>query len=163
MWNSLSDDEFYIDVFEKQFKEIDFSGLKGAESITQKAENIQIMIDFLGNSVYETDLNHIEAVEILQNNYEHINRFVTLIYEWTIFQSGNHIQSKKHMELGSSDIMPTADTYGNIGTQNKTNIIDFYSKSRPELKVEKAVRSKSNFRILGNNDDRDNPDNESSK
>ena len=58
------------------------------------------MIEFLGNSVYEIDLSHIEAVEILQENYDHIHRFVKLIYEWTLFQTGNHQSiGKKHIDL----------------------------------------------------------------
>lgn len=109
------------------------------------------MIEFLGNSVYEIDLSHIEAVEILQENYDHIHRFVKLIYEWTLFQTGNHQSiGKKHIDLWNSEFMPTVDTYGNInnGTQSKTDIIDFYNRARPELKIDCNPQGPSKFRIL---------------
>lgn len=150
----MADDEFYISVFETEFDEIDFSTLHGAETAEQKAQNLQIMIDFLGNSVYEIDLSHIEATEILQGNYDHINRFIKLLYEWTLFQTGNiNTMCKKPTDLGNSDCMPTVDTYGNINnrTQNKTNIID-YSKARPELNIAGNSQTTSKFRILSNNE-----------
>ena len=127
----------------------------GAKSVEQKAENLQIMIDFLGNSVYETDLSHIESTEILEGNYNHINRFVKLLYEWIIFQTGyvNPVP-KKQKEMGNSDCMPTSDTYGNLnsGIHNKSNIIDFYGKARPELNVDLDPKNTSKFRILSSNE-----------
>lgn len=117
------------------------------------------MIDFLGSSVYEIDLSHIEGREILQGNYDHIQRFVKLLYEWTLFQTGNvNTHTKKHLELGNSDCMPTVDTYGNInsGTQNKTDIIDFYQKAKPELILQLNSQPTSKFRILSNNDELEN-------
>lgn len=117
------------------------------------------MIEFLGNSVYEIDLSHIEAVEILQENYEHIHRFVKLIYEWTVFQTGNHQSiGKKHIDLCNSEFMPTVDTYGNIntGTQSKTDIIDFYNRAKPELKIDCNPQGMSKFRILSSKQNSDN-------
>lgn len=129
--------------------------MKGAETIEQKTENLQIMIDFLGSSVYEIDLSHIEGREILQGNYDHIQRFVKLLYEWTLFQTGNvNTHAKKQLDLGNSGWMPTIDTYGNInsGAQNKTDIIDFYQKAKPELILQLNSQPTSKFRILSNND-----------
>jgi hypothetical protein len=61
------------------------------------------MIDFLGNSVYEIDLSHIDAQEMLQGNYDHIYRFVKLLNEWTLFQTGNvNGYTKKQLDLGNS-------------------------------------------------------------
>jgi hypothetical protein len=58
------------------------------------------MIEFLGNSVYEIDLSHIEALEIMNENYDHIHRFIKLIYEWTLFHTGKHLSGgKKRVEL----------------------------------------------------------------
>ena len=117
------------------------------------------MIEFLGNSVYEIDLSHIEAIEILQENFEHIHRFVKLIYEWTLFQTGNHqLVGKKHIDLWSSEFMPTIDTYGNMnsGTQSKTDIIDFYNRVKPELKIDWNPQGTSKFRILSSYQNRDN-------
>ena len=44
----------------------------------------------------------------------------------------------KQVELCNSGFMPTVDSNGNINktNHNKTNIIDFYSKARPELKID---------------------------
>jgi len=132
--SKLADDEFYIEIFERQFKEVDFSGLKGAESAEQKAENLQIMIDFLGNSVYEIDLSHIEAVEIIHGNFEHIQRFVKLLYEWTMFQTGfNSVNPKKHLEIGSLANVPTLDTYGNLN--NYTNNHTIKQRQRLNIKI----------------------------
>lgn len=119
--------------------------------LNKNNENLQIMIDFLGSSVYEIDLSHIEGSEILQGNYDHIQRFVKLLYEWTLFQTGNiNYTAKKKIEMGNSDCMPTVDTYGNInsGAQTKTDIIDFYQKARPELNVDLVPQVPSKFRIL---------------
>lgn len=87
------------------------------------------MIDFLGNSVYEIDLSHIEPVEILHGNYDHIKRFIKLIYEWTMFHTdSNLVIPKKEFELGSSANMQTLDTYGNVNSEivyfNKKGEID---------------------------------------
>ena len=53
--------------------------------------------------------------------------------------------------------MPTVDTYGNINSanHNKTNIIDFYSKARPEVKVDYSqgfAKLNSNNEIFNIND-----------
>lgn len=109
------------------------------------------MIDFLGNSVYEIDLSHIEGSEILNGNTEHIQRFVKLLYEWTVFQTGNINNAvKKKIDMGNSDNMPTVDTYGNMnsGAQTKTDIIDFYKNARPEMKIDLQPHVPSKFRIL---------------
>lgn len=109
------------------------------------------MIDFLGNSVYEIDLSHIEGSEILNGNTEHIQRFVKLLYEWTVFQTGNINNAvKKKIDMGNSDNMPTVDTYGNMnsGTQTKTDIIDFYKNARPEMNIDLQPHAPSKFRIL---------------
>ena len=151
----MADDEFYIEIFEKEFNEIDFHDLKGAKSTEQKGENLQIMIDFLGNAVYEMDLSHIEPIEILKKNIDHIQRFVKLLYEWSITQSGkgNYKPKRKINAMVSSGTMPTADTYENIKYQTDSNEenIDFYKK-KSNLKVENVSHTPSKFRILSNNE-----------
>lgn len=150
----LADDEYYIEIFEKEFKEVDFHDLKGAQSTRQKAENLQVMIEFLGNAVYEMDLSHIEPAEILKGNYDHINRFVKLLHEWSITHSSkrSHKPMKKILDMGASGQMPTADTYENLKnqTEDKEEIIDFYKRGRPELNVEIGAKGTSKFRILSN-------------
>lgn len=152
----LADDDFYIEIFEKEFNEIDFHDLKGAQSYEQKSENLQIMIDFLGNAVYEMDLSHIEPSEILNGNFEHIQRFVKLLYEWSLSQSNNTNSrlKKKVFNMMNSGTMPTADTFENINnkTESKGNIIDFYKRAKPELKVETGSHRSSKFRILSSDE-----------
>lgn len=76
------------------------------------------MIDFLGNSVYEIDLSHIEAIEIINGNFDHIQRFIKLIYEWTMFQNESSLtMPKQKLDLGNSGNMPTFDTYENINSE----------------------------------------------
>ena len=115
------------------------------------------MIDFLGNSIYETDLSHIEAVEIINGNLDHIQRFIKLIYEWTMFQTeSNLIMPKQKLELGNSGSMPTIDTYENINSEivypsqkditNKNSDIDY--------KYDNNQKS-SKFRILSCNENYD--------
>lgn len=150
----LADDEFYIEIFEKEFNEIDFHDLKGAQSLEQKAENLQIMIEFLGNAVYEMDLSHIEPSEILAANYDHIHRFVKLLYEWSVTQAGaaRSKPMRKIIDMGNSGTMPTVDTYENIKNETDDNgeIIDFYRRGRPDLDVETGPQGTSKFRILSN-------------
>ena len=148
----LADDEFYIDIFEKEFNEIDFHDLKGAQSVEQKAENLQIMIDFLGNGVYEMDLSHIEPAEVLGGNYDHIHRFVKLLHEWSLSQSDRDgAKSVRHMlDMGNSGAMPTADTYENLKNQTEGETIDFYKRGREGLKDDNTHKGTSKFRILSN-------------
>ena len=66
----------------------------------------------------------------------------------------------KQVELCNSGFMPTVDSYGNINNanHNKTHIIDFYSKARPEIKIDysqgtsKLVGSNEIFSIDNQND-----------
>jgi hypothetical protein len=147
----LADDEFYIEVFERAFHEIDFKDLKEASDPQMKAENLQIMIDFLGSAVYEMDLSHIEPQEILRGNLEHIQRFVKLLYEWASTQTGSssYRARKKIIDMGASGSLPTADTCGNMNSlSSKNKAADFYKQARPELKVDLAPQATSKFRIL---------------
>jgi hypothetical protein len=157
---NLADDDIYIEIFEKEFDEVDFHGLKGAHSNQQKTENLQIMIDFLGNAIYEMDLSHIEPSEIIKGDLDHIQRFVKLLYEWSMTQTGlsNYKPKRKIIDLGNSGNMKTADTWGNVNSasENKNEIIDFYKNARPELKVERDPHTTSKFRILSSNDAHEN-------
>ncbi|CAI2384848.1 unnamed protein product [Moneuplotes crassus] len=148
----LADDEFYIEIFEKEFEEIDFHDLKGAQSEEQKVENLQIMIDFLGNAIYEMDLSHIEPLEIMNKNYDHIHRFVKLLYEWFTTQAGvdDSKPVSKMINMASMGTMPTVDTYENIKSQAEDHgeIIDFYKRGRSKFKNESSLKGTSKFRIL---------------
>jgi hypothetical protein len=152
----LADDDIYIEIFEKEFNEVDFHGLKGAHSTQQKTENLQIMIDFLGNAIYEMDLSHIEPSEIIKGDFDHIQRFVKLLYEWSMTQTGisNYRPKRKIIEMANSGNMKTADTWGNVNSAslNKNDVIDFYKNARPEMKVEHVPHATSKFRILSSND-----------
>ena len=49
---------------------------------------------------------------------DHIQRFINLIYEWTIYQSDQpQVVAKTKGDLGNSGGMPTLDTYENINSE----------------------------------------------
>lgn len=64
-------DEFYIQFFQAAFPEIDFSQLTAGKDEQEMAENIQALIDLLGEQILKYDLSHIKGEEIVNGNPEH--------------------------------------------------------------------------------------------
>lgn len=74
-------DEFYIQFFQAAFPEIDFSQLTAGQDEREMAENIQALIDFLGEHVLKYDLTHIKGEEIVNGNPEHCINLLQLVQE----------------------------------------------------------------------------------
>lgn len=74
-------DEFYIQFFQAAFPEIDFSQLTAGQDEKEMAENIQALIDFLGEHVLKYDLTHIKGEEIVNGNPEHCINLLQLVQE----------------------------------------------------------------------------------
>ena len=82
-------DEFYIQFFQAAFPEIDFSQLTAGQDVAEMAENIQALIDLLGEQILKYDLSHIMGVEIVNGNPEHCINLLQLVQEISVM-----IQSK---------------------------------------------------------------------
>ncbi len=74
-------DEFYIQFFQAAFPEIDFSQLTAGQDEQEMAENIQALIDLLGEQILKYDLSHIRGDEIVNGNPEHCINLLQLVQE----------------------------------------------------------------------------------
>ena len=84
-------DEFYIQFFQAAFPEIDFSQLTAGQDVGEMAENIQALIDLLGEQILKYDLSHIKGEEIVNGNPEHCINLLQLVQEISVM-----IQSKNN-------------------------------------------------------------------
>jgi len=74
-------DEFYIQFFQAAFPDIDFSQLTAGQDEQEMAENIQALIDLLGEQILKYDLSHIRGDEIVNGNPEHCINLLQLVQE----------------------------------------------------------------------------------
>lgn len=88
--NNNCSDEFYIQFFQAAFPEIDFSQLTAGQDVQEMAENIQALIDLLGEQILKYDLSHIKGDEIVNGNPEHCINLLQLVQEISVM-----IQSKQ--------------------------------------------------------------------
>ena len=79
--NLTYSDQFYIHFFEVVYPQIDFQQLKGAQTIQEQGDNIQTLIDLLGQKILKVDLEHIKGEEIVNGNPEHCINLLQLIYQ----------------------------------------------------------------------------------
>lgn len=93
-------DEFYIQFFQAAFPEIDFSQLTAGQDEKEMAENIQALIDFLGEHVLKYDLTHIKGEEIVNGNPEHCINLLQLVQEIAVM-----IQNKAPREDDQAQIL----------------------------------------------------------
>jgi len=93
-------DEFYIQFFQAAFPEIDFSQLTAGQDEKEMAENIQALIDFLGEHVLKYDLTHIKGEEIVNGNPEHCINLLQLVQEIAVM-----IQNKAPREDDQAQLL----------------------------------------------------------
>ena len=93
-------DEFYIQFFQAAFPEIDFSQLTAGQDEKEMAENIQALIDFLGEHVLKYDLTHIKGEEIVNGNPEHCINLLQLVQEIAVM-----IQNKAPREDDQAQVL----------------------------------------------------------
>lgn len=77
-------DAFYIQFFQAAFPEIDFSQLEEGQNEQEMAENIQALIDLLGQQILKYDLSHIRGDEIVSGNPEHLINLLQLVQEISV-------------------------------------------------------------------------------
>ena len=82
--NSLYSDAFYIQFFQAAFPEIDFNQLEEATNEGEMAQNIQALIDLLGQQILKYDLSHIRGGEIVNGNPEHCINLLQLVQEISV-------------------------------------------------------------------------------
>ena len=57
----LRRDEFYIEVVEQAFSDLDFSEMRGEKSPEEQAQNLNDIIKFLEGNVFSSPLDHIQG------------------------------------------------------------------------------------------------------
>lgn len=87
-------------MFEKSFKDIDFSTLVNDDQLTP-AENLDILIEFMGTTVFDTDFTsaeggYLSGRAILEGDFSAIERLLNLIYE-SLFHSNIDLHFKEKL------------------------------------------------------------------
>ena len=86
------------------FPELDFSQLEEAQNEEEMAENIQALIDVLGQQILKYDLSHIRGDEIVNGNPEHCINLLQLVLEIS-----NMLENKVEGEGGEEEEIQVDD------------------------------------------------------
>lgn len=110
-------DEFYIQFFQAAFPEIDFSQLTPAQNEQEMAENIQALVDLLGEQILRYDLSHIKGEEIVNGNPEHCINLLQLVQEIAVMIQNKGGPGAPQVEEGKA-----APGHSNPGSSQKKNL-----------------------------------------
>ena len=109
-------DQFYLIVFEEAFPQIDFSELKPGETEEEAGENLQMLIDMLGEQILNLDLKHIRGDEIVKGNMADLSQFLQLVLEVSLLvaekREGGAEDDPDELEEDDPDALPGEEGAG---------------------------------------------------
>jgi hypothetical protein len=74
-------DALYIQIFKTLFPHLPLDDLNPGSDFEEMADNLRALRELLGESILDTDINHISATAILNGDLSHIGEFLQILLQ----------------------------------------------------------------------------------
>ena len=112
-------DKFYFLFLKEAFPNVEFEINEKAVTNEEMANNIDAILEFLSRRLLEIDLSHIQGIEIVNQNIDHVTKLLQLLYELSMLINEKQNNS---MSVSAKEQNPENDQFNDINTGDEIQV-----------------------------------------